>query len=82
MVVINHGWEDFLPVGLPQSGDVGFEIVQDKPNVADHASPDNALVRPVCSPPGSVGRHVAIRVVVVGYRECGAYWPSKLRSQR
>jgi hypothetical protein len=58
MVVINHGCKDFLPIRLPQSGDVGFEIVQGKPHVADHASPDIAQVRPVWQSPGRVGRHV------------------------
>jgi hypothetical protein len=47
MVVLNHGCEDFLPIRFPQSGDVGFEIVQTKPHVADHASPDIAQVGPV-----------------------------------
>jgi hypothetical protein len=31
MVVINHGCEDFLPIGFPQPGDVGFKISQRKP---------------------------------------------------
>jgi hypothetical protein len=30
-----------------ESGDVGFEIVQSKSHVADHASTDIAQVRPV-----------------------------------
>ena len=47
MVVINHGCEDFLPIRFPRSGDVGFEIVQGKSHVADHASSDIGQVGPV-----------------------------------
>jgi hypothetical protein len=36
MMVFNHGCKDFLPIGLPQTGDVGFEIVQSKPHVIAH----------------------------------------------
>jgi hypothetical protein len=66
MMVLNLGGEDFLPIGLPQPGDVGFEIVQGKPHVADHASPDIAQVGPVPSQRVGFGRHVAVRVVVIG----------------
>ena len=31
MVFINYGCEDFLPVGLPQSGDVGFKSASENP---------------------------------------------------
>ena len=62
MMVLDHGCKDSLPIGLPQTGDVDFEIVQSKPHVADHASADIAQVGPICSrrisvawvPPGAV----------------------------
>jgi hypothetical protein len=31
MMVLNYGCKDFFPIGLPQSGDVGFEIVEGNP---------------------------------------------------
>ena len=65
MVVSNYGCDDFLPVRFLQSGDVGFEIVQSKSHIADHASADIAQVRPVFGCWDSIGRHVAVRVVVI-----------------
>jgi hypothetical protein len=38
MVVINHGFEDLCPIGLAQSGDVGFKINHLKAHVPEHAS--------------------------------------------
>jgi hypothetical protein len=38
MVVINHGFEDLCPIGLAQSGDVGFKINHLKAHVPDNAS--------------------------------------------
>jgi hypothetical protein len=73
VVVINYGCEDFLPVRFPQSGDVGFEIVQSKSHVADHASADIAQVRPVFGRRVGIGRHIAVRVVVIGDGEGGAH---------
>jgi hypothetical protein len=71
MVVLNHDCEDFCPIRRPQSGDVGFEIVQGKHHMADHATSDITQVRPVYSHRGGVGRHVAVRVIVVG--DCVAH---------
>jgi hypothetical protein len=63
MVVLNHGCEDFLPIRFPQSGDVGFEIVQGEPHIADHASPNIAQTRPVFCNRVDVGRYVTVRVL-------------------
>jgi hypothetical protein len=74
MVVSNYGGEDFLPVRFPQSGDVGFEVVQSKSHVADHASADIAQVRPVFGRRVGIGRDVAVGVVVISDGEGGAHW--------
>lgn len=74
MMVIDHGCEDSLPIGLPQSCEVGFKIGHRKVHVTDLASPDVTQV----SKPG-IGRRVgighddAIWVVVTGDGECGAH---------
>lgn len=66
MVVLNHNCEDLRPIGLRQSNDVGFEIVQSQPHIADCTAPDIAQVRQVFGYRIRIGAHVAVRVVVIG----------------
>jgi hypothetical protein len=46
VVIIDDGCDHFCSIGFPQSGDVCFEIIQDKPQVAEHASASFGQVRP------------------------------------
>jgi hypothetical protein len=66
--------DQFCPIGFPQSGDVGFEIVQGKPHFADHASSDVAQVGLVFGCRVGIGRHIAVRIVVISDGEGGAHW--------